>query len=372
MAAIERERARVNRYLEAAQTMLIGIDMHRRVDMINRKACEVLQCSESELLGRDWFERVAPEHRQAASSMFRALIEDAPRRAQYFECPVETSRGEHRLIAWRAIAVEDASGVVTEVVWSGDDVTETRRAENELRDARQRIMQVSRLATIGEMASGISHELNQPLAAIANFAQASSRLLCLPDPEIEEVHAALRQIAEQALRAGEIIRRFRNLVHYRKLTLEPLSLNDIVIEIEPLTHADARASGVRVELQLEPQLPPVRADRVQIQQVLLNLVRNSLDAMHALPPAERVVTISTALGQEGNVQLIVADNGPGVPDEMRERLFMPFATSKEQGTGLGLVISRSIVEAHRGRLEYLPNHPRGARFVVTLPADITR
>lgn len=237
-------------------------------------------------------------------------------------------------------------------------------------EAHQRIMQVSRLATIGEMASGISHELNQPLAAIANFAQAATRLLSASSADLEDIRDALRQITEQALRAGEIICRFRNLMRHQKLTLEPASLNDVITEIESLTHADARSSGVTVDLELARDLPQVSLDRVQVQQVLLNLLRNSIDAMQSVPLGQRAVRISTAHSSDaGDVQLVVADSGPGVAEQMRERLFMPFATTKEQGTGLGLVISRSIVEAHRGRIEYQPNQPRGARFVVTLPID---
>jgi two-component system, LuxR family, sensor kinase FixL len=370
LAAVEHERERANRYLEAAQTMLIGIDTDQRVSMINRKGCEVLGSDEAMLLGSKWFEQFIPaEDRSAAAFAFEALLERQPRQAHYFDCPVMTCAGERRLIAWRAMVVEDAQGAVSEVLWSGDDVTEARRAENELRDTRQRIMQVSRLATIGEMASGISHELNQPLAAIANFAQAGTRLLSASSVESEDIQEALREITAQALRAGDILRRFRSLMRHRQLTLEPASLNEVVTEIESLTHADARASGVHINLDLEPALPPVSVDRVQMQHVLLNLVRNSIDALQTVPLGAREMSISTAHGRNGEVRLVVADSGPGVAEEVRERLFMPFATTKEQGTGLGLVISRSIVEAHHGRLEYQPNRPRGARFIVTLSSE---
>ncbi len=370
LAAVEHERERANRYLEAVQTMLVGIDTDQRVSMINRKGCEVLGCDEPMLSGSNWFERFIPaEQRAAAVFAFEALLDRQPRQAHYFECPVTTCRGERRLIAWRAMVVEDAHGAVSEVLWSGDDVTEARRAENELRDTRQRIMQVSRLATIGEMASGISHELNQPLAAIANFAQAGTRLLSAASVESEDIQEALREITAQALRAGDILRRFRSLMRHRQLTLEFASLNDVVSEIGSLTQADARASGVHISLDLDPALPPVSVDRVQMQHVLLNLVRNSIDAMQTISVGARDLRISTVRGRDGEVQLVVADSGPGVPEEIRERLFMPFATTKEEGTGLGLVISRSIVEAHHGRLEYQANRPRGARFIVTLSSE---
>jgi two-component system sensor kinase FixL len=368
LEAVERERQRATRYLEATQTMLVGIDRQRRVTMINRKGCEVLGCDEAELVGANWFERIVPKHqRGAATFSFHALLERQPRQALYFECPIVTRSGAERLIAWRAMPVEDEHGGVTEVLWSGDDITEGHRAEQELRAARQRITQVSRLATLGEMASGIAHELNQPLAAIANFAQAGARLLALPEPEFQDIEEALREIAQQALRAGDIVHRFRGLARHRSLTLETDDLNGAIREIEPLTHADAKASGVRLALELAPELPPVALDRTQMQQVLLNLLRNSIDALQAAPMGQREVTIRTARQSDGQVELSVADNGAGVPDSIRERLFMPFATTKEHGTGLGLVISRTIVEAHRGRLEYQGNRPQGARFIVTLP-----
>lgn len=368
LAALERERQRATGYLEATQTMLIGIDLQQRITMVNRKGCEVLECSEADLIGANWFERVIPEHhRAAASGAFQLLLERQPHQPHYFECPVLTRRGAERLVSWRAVAMEGAPSSVTEVLWSGDDVTDSHRAEQELRDARQRITQVSRLATLGEMASGIAHELNQPLAAIANFAQAGTRLLSLPEPDLQDISEALRQIAEQALRAGDIVHRFRSLARHRALTLEPDDLNDAIREIVQLTQADARASGVRLTLELAPTLPRVDLDRVQMQQVLLNLLRNSIDALQSAPMAERDVTIRTAGQPDGRVQLSIADNGPGVPEQIRERLFMPFATTKEHGTGLGLVISRTIVEAHRGRLEHETNRPQGARFIITLP-----
>jgi two-component system sensor kinase FixL len=371
LAALDRERQRATRYLEATQTMLIGIDLKQRVTMVNRKGCEVLERTEAELVGANWFERVIPEHHRAAAGFaFQALLERQPHQAHYFECPILTQCGTERLIAWRAMVVDDARGRVTEVLWSGDDVTESHLAEQELREARQRMTQVSRLATLGEMASGIAHELNQPLAAIANFAQAGTRLLSPPRPDLQDIREALTQIAEQALRAGDIVNRLRSLARHRSLKLEIGELNEAIREIEPLTHADVRASGVRLSLELDPQLPRVELDRIQVQHLLLNLLRNSIDALQSAPTGQREITIRTTGQDDGQVQLSVADNGPGVSESIRERLFMPFATTKEHGTGLGLVISRAIVEAHRGRLDYETNRPHGARFVIRLPSAV--
>lgn len=372
LADLEQERDRANRYLEAAQTILVSIDSAHRVTLINRKGCEVVGWEESTLLGADWFDAVLPErHRARAAGEFDALLERRPRQPEYCEYPVATQAGVQRIIVWRCVVLEDAEGRATGVLCSGDDVTDTRRADQELREARERMMQVSRLATLGEMASAISHELNQPLAAIATYAQACRRLLSGPAPEPGDVDEALQEIASQALRAGEIIRRLRGLVRNQAGKRESCDLNEIVTELLPLAQADVRVSEVRLSLQLAAELPPVSVDRVQMQQVVLNLLRNAIDALRRMPASERLVIIRTSTTVQGEVQLAVIDNGEGVPDSVRAQLFEAFKTTKENGTGLGLAVSRSIVESHRGRLDYEPTVPRGATLRITLPAHGT-
>jgi two-component system sensor kinase FixL len=229
------------------------------------------------------------------------------------------------------------------------------------------MMHVSRLATMGEMATGISHELNQPLAAIATYAQAVKRLLAAPDPPTEDISEALEQIAAQALRAGEIIRRLRTLVRNRQTQRETTQLNTLIEELGTLTRADARLHDIRVTLELAPDLPVLEVDPIQIQQVLLNLVRNAEQALEGAGPGEREILISTRLHPDGEVEVRVRDNGPGVAPDIVENLFHPFATTKVEGTGLGLAISRSIIEAHKGKLEYAPESPRGSSFIFRLP-----
>jgi two-component system sensor kinase FixL len=244
-------------------------------------------------------------------------------------------------------------------------------ALNEGRDreirTRERVLHVSRLATMGEIASGIAHELNQPLTAIANFAQAGSRLLAAPNPDVEDVRGALDQITAQALRAGKIIHHLRRVVGTRESRRELTDINELIEETQTLARADARDHNVQVQLQLAPDLPRLMLDRIQVQQVILNLFRNSIDALTAVSSGPRQLSICSARSAEGDVTATVADNGPGVAAAMLPTLFMAFSTNKPQGTGLGLAISRTIVEAHRGRLEYQANGPRGALFRLTLP-----
>jgi two-component system sensor kinase FixL len=240
--------------------------------------------------------------------------------------------------------------------------------ERELTErARDRMLQVARLATMGEMANGIAHELNQPLAAIANFAQACTRILEHANPDLVDVKEALQQISAQALRAGDIIVRLRKMVGTPAGRRESTDINELIQEIGKLTRADARDHSVQVQWQLSSDLPRLIVDRIQIQQVLLNLVRNAVDALATLSVGSRELCIRSAVNHEGDINISVADNGPGVAADMVPKLFTPFSTHKIHGTGLGLAISRSIVEAHRGRLEYQPNAPRGAAFAITLP-----
>lgn len=249
------------------------------------------------------------------------------------------------------------------------DLTARHQAAEEQQRMQQRMTRVSHLATLGEMAGAIAHEINQPLTAITNFAVASERLLAAPDPDLVEVRDALRQVASQAMRAGEIIRRIRELVRTRETRREPADINGLIREVWALTQSDARLHGVRLALDLADVLPPAIVDGIQIQQVLLNLIHNAIEALTGDTAAEREVIVRSRRLDAGEIEIAVIDSGPGVDASIAQRLFDPFCTTKEQGTGLGLAISRTIVEAHRGRLELRPNAPRGACFVVTLPAE---
>jgi two-component system sensor kinase FixL len=232
---------------------------------------------------------------------------------------------------------------------------------------RERMLQVSRLATMGEIASGVAHELNQPLTAIANFAQASSRILAAPNPDLEDVRGALDQISAQALRAGKIIQHLRKLVGTRESQRELTDINELIEETQTLMRAEARDHNIQVALQLSPDLPRLMLDRFQIQQVILNLCRNALDSLAVVTSGPRQLWIRSGRSAGGDATVAVADTGRGVAPEMLPTLFAPFSTDKPQGSGLGLAISRTIVEAHRGRLEYRPNVPGGALFLMTLP-----
>ncbi len=245
-------------------------------------------------------------------------------------------------------------------------ITFRRHAEEEAHRLQERLTHVSRLATVGEMSAGIAHELNQPLTAVANYAQACERLLRLPDPDIGEIREALVQITDQAVRAGDIIRRLRALARNDVMRPEPTDINRLVSELTDMIQLDAKAHDAQYKLELASRLPEVEVDRAQVQQVVLNLVRNALEALAETGRTPRRVSLRTT-SIDGMVEIAVCDNGPGVSSTIASRLFAPFVTTKAHGTGLGLAMSRTIVRSHQGSLEYRPNTPVGACFVVRLP-----
>ncbi len=232
---------------------------------------------------------------------------------------------------------------------------------------QDRLMNVSRMAAIGEMAAGIAHELNQPLAAVANYAQACERLLGQPEPDLAEIRDALREITSQAVRAGDIIHRLRSLARVPEARREVTDVGVLLGELAELIEADARQHQTRCRVELAGGLPRVEVDRAQIQQVVLSLVRNALEALTESPLDSRELMILSALNPAGNIEILVCDSGPGVSPRIAERLFDPFCTSKAAGTGLGLASSRTIARTHGGALDYRPNRPAGACFVLTLP-----
>jgi len=266
-------------------------------------------------------------------------------------------------------AVFGADGRLQKYVGTIHDITDRRRAEDEARVLQERLTHFSRLSTMGEMAAGLAHEINQPLSAIATYAQACQRLIRQPDHEIEDVLAALEQINAQALRAGEVIRRLRNFVKNREVKREPVNCARLLEDLSTLAETDARLHNIRLRIDCREPLPTVYADPIQLQQVVLNLVRNAIDAMSDAPEDQREVVLTTREAADGEVEITVADRGTGLAPEATEHLFNPFFTTKASGTGLGLAISRSIVRAHGGRLWHTPNDGCGVRFHFTLPVS---
>ena len=220
---------------------------------------------------------------------------------------------------------------------------------------------------LGELASGLAHELNQPLMAVTNYAQASLRRVRSDEFDRNELISWLEKTSQQALLAGEIIKRLRRLVSRRPPEQTAADINDAIREVFEMIRPEAESRDVRVNLELVDHLPQVPTDRVQLQQVLLNLIRNGFDAMQETPAIERNLTIESALSENDCVTVSVSDHGEGCDAQNLQQIFQPFYTTKKQGLGMGLSISRSIIEAHGGRLTAQPNLTRGLTFRFTLP-----
>jgi two-component system sensor histidine kinase TtrS len=248
------------------------------------------------------------------------------------------------------------------------DITERKRSEEQTQELQKELAHVSRLSTMGEMASGLAHELNQPLAAIIAYADACHELVESGRIVQGQLIEVLRAVSSQADRAGKIIHRLRKLVKKSEPVRAPIFVNDAVREVASLLETEARNVGSYVRLELDEQLPSVPADFIQIQQVLLNLMRNGLDAMADTEPGNRELAIYTRRSPEGHVEVAIRDRGRGVARENVSRLFEPFFTTKPEGLGMGLSISRTIVEAHGGRMWLTPNADAGMTVRLVLPA----
>ena len=247
------------------------------------------------------------------------------------------------------------------------DVTEERRARELLAKQRDAAHRTARLIALGEFASAIAHELNQPLAAIATYNHSCMRMLQSGNPDSGELQQAMHICRDQAKRAGKIIQRLRDLLRPPGPAFTEQNLNELVGAVLRLAEPEARDSGITFERRLAGSAPVVRADRLLIEQVALNLVRNAVEAVQALPQERRRITVATRVEGDGSGTLSVSDLGDGVPAEAKERLFDPFVTTKPGGLGLGLSICRSVVEAHGGSIRHDPNLPGGANFAFTLP-----
>jgi two-component system sensor kinase FixL len=248
------------------------------------------------------------------------------------------------------------------------DISERVAAERAAAQAQQRLTHVARLSTMGEMAAGLAHEINQPLAAITTYAQACQRLLERSEqPELTDIRESLAQISRQALRAGEVIRRLRAFVTNREVRKEPIGCNRLIEDLVTLARPDLRAHDVQLNLEVEPDLPEIMADAIQLQQVLINLIRNAIDSTLQNGTERREIALRAVTAPNG-VEISVHDHGAGVEPGALAKLFNPFFTTKPQGTGLGLAISRTIVGAHGGKLTYRDEPGGGACFYFTLPA----
>jgi PAS domain S-box-containing protein len=247
------------------------------------------------------------------------------------------------------------------------DITERKLAEEALRAAQADLAHVTRVTTMGELTASIAHEINQPLSAIVNNANACRRLLAVPSPDLDEVRQAVTDIADLGTRAGEVISRIRTFMKKAIPMKTPVDLNQVIAEVLALIPAEMATHKIVVVTELSPGLPPVLGDRIQLQQVLLNLIMNGIESMTSRSNRPRVLLIRSHTQESGHVLVAVQDSGTGLDAKAMSHIFDTFFTTKSAGMGMGLAISRSIVEAHGGRLWPVPDASEGAIFNLTLP-----
>ncbi len=247
------------------------------------------------------------------------------------------------------------------------DISEKNKAEKELREKEEELRHISRLADMGQITSALAHEINQPLTAIASYIQAARRFLERGgDDARDKVYENLDKAVAQGTRAANIIRRLRQFIEKREADYSNGDINAIVEEACTMALIDAEQKGVRVRMNLGRNLPLVVMDKIQVQQVVVNLVRNSLDAL--MESERRELTVTTSAAENNSVEVAVSDTGPGLPDKVAKQLFKPFVTTKPDGMGVGLSICRSIIDEHGGRIWTTPNPGGGTIFCFTLPA----
>jgi PAS domain S-box-containing protein len=279
------------------------------------------------------------------------------------------SDGTYRWHLIRTVAVHDPQGNILRFVGTSTDVHDLRQVQEELRNTQVEFARVTRVMTMGELTASIAHEVSQPLGAIVTSAGSCSRWLAAKPPQMDKARRALERIVNDGRRAGAIIQRIRALMKRQAPRKDWLDINETILEVIALAQYELRRNDIVLETRLAQGLPRVRGDRVQCQQVLLNLIVNAIEAMSEIRERRRELTIVSATDGPDGVRIEVRDSGTGLDPERATHLFEPFYTTKSEGLGIGLSISRSIVEAHGGRLWAGANTPHGAVFCIWIPVE---
>jgi two-component system sensor kinase FixL len=367
-AALRESEARYRGVAETAMAAIITADGEGRITYANPATVELFGYATEELIGEPLTMlmpvRLRPRFSAALERFLKTGIPGTPRRGLVMtgghrsgrEMPIEASLGFLRQ--------RDGKGFFTVIT---HDISNRIRTEMELEQQRRELAHVMRVATMGEMAAGLAHEVNQPLAAIAAYARGAAVRIKAGKVTQEELAEVVERIAEDAHRAGEIIRRLRQFVKKRTTAAAAIDVNQLAGEVCRFVAAEALQREVVLDLKLNGRLPKVTADAVEMQQVALNLVRNAFDAVAGQEPEQRRVVVRTRRSARGDVELVVDDSGPGISAGLKEQVFEPFFTSKEEGLGMGLTISRTLVESHGGRIWVRKSRLGGVSIRFSLP-----
>ena len=370
-----REKERAERYLYISRAMIVGLDREGHVNLINPRGCEILGYEEKEIIGKNWFETALPEAtRSTVYKVFRQVIAGDTEPLSYYENEIVNKAGDVRYITWNNTVQKNADGEIIGTLSSGQDITERRQAEDNARHHQQELAHVMRLSAVGEMAAGLAHELNQPLSAVTSYCEAALAMLDEPSSSQskQKVDEILRRAIAQARRASEVIHHLRDFLKKGDARKEHLDVDDLVMKAAHFFGRDMQTPDLPIELHLEGQGVEIFACEVQIEQVLLNMLLNGRDALNSGSTREGRLILQTRILPENLVEISVTDNGPGIGDAMLGKMFDPFQTTKDSGIGIGLSISRSIIEHHGGHM-WASNRPNGGAVVAfTLPVSANR
>ncbi|HJU62701.1 MAG TPA: PAS domain S-box protein [Candidatus Binatia bacterium] len=366
---LEKQRAFLRQVIDIDPNFIFAKDREGRFTLVNQAVADAYGTTVEELLGKTDAE--FNHNREEVEFFHRMDLEVIDTLKERFipeECLTDAQGKTHWLQTVKRPII-DKEGVANHVLGASTDITQRKETELELRRQREELAHLTRVSTMGELAASLAHELNQPLTAILSNAQAAQRFLAANPGDVEELREILKDIVQDDSRASEVIQRMRALVKKEELAFAPLDLASVVRDVAALVHSDAILQGVRILLEVKPGLPPVRGDKIQLQQVVLNLLLNAFDAMKDCPANEREVKVRAVLDGGRMVKVAVRDRGIGLSDDKLDKIFQPFYTTKRDGLGMGLSISRSIIDAHGGRLWAGNNPDRGATFYCTLPAS---
>jgi PAS domain S-box-containing protein len=358
-------------FMETIPQMLWSAAPDGAIDYYNQRVLDYTGLSMHELRGAGWIKPIHPDERDAMTKVWMAAVaEGVP-----FKFEFRGRRGADGMYRWcvsSALPLRDREGRILKWYGSIVDLHDWKQAQESLRSREAELAHITRIMTMGEITSSIAHEINQPLGAIVNYGNACLRLIKTGSAEITDIAAALSEIVDDANRASAIIAQIRALSKKALPEMAVLEVKNLVVEILPLVRHELDSRRVVLETVLSDNLSPVLGDRIQLEQVLLNLVMNGMEAMHQIPEDRRHLSIATQSQVSDGKALIlitVMDSGSGLSAEDLPRLFETFYTTKAEGMGMGLAISRSIVEAHGGRLWATPNTGPGATFQFVLPAQ---
>lgn len=346
------------RIWNVSQDLLIVADPGGKLLSINPAWTATLGWSEGDLLGNTFEWLCHPDDRMKTQKELARLADG--RKTPPFDNRFRRKNGTYCWLSWRAVTDKGHVYAVAR------DVTDLKNAEEQLRASRHELAQVSRQMTVGAMTASIAHKVNQPLAAIVMNANAGLRWLSRPEPDFLEVCSLLKRIVSDGHRAGEVIASIRSMFGKDRCETCPVNMNDLVVEVLTLVQVELESHQILLENDMQDGLPHVMAERVQLQQVLLNLIMNAVDAMSSITGHQRVLAIKTEVCEFNEILLTVEDSGSGIDPAHINHIFDAFFTTKAHGMGMGLSICRSIIESHGGKLWASARSPHGSMFCVKL------